>query len=242
MTDESLIQPQTPADPAPQQAQSLIGGQTEELGEGEYWLSEGVKGTGGIPDWFNAGKYKTVAAQAQAHPELRKKLGGFTGAPEEYALPEGIDREDELTKTWLDAAKKYNMNQEAFDEFYNLISAQTEVNGEISVERELQKLGNDAKGRIARVETFIKNNIKSAEDYEVIQGLVSTADSVMLVEKLIDVLAPARPPIETGIHPNKLSFDEVMEMSRKTDEFGNLLRKVDPSYDKKINDLIKSFG
>ena len=53
------------------------------LNEGEYFLSEGIKGAGDMPEWYNPSKYKSVSEQAKAYTELEKKFGGFTGAPKD---------------------------------------------------------------------------------------------------------------------------------------------------------------
>ena len=63
-----------------EQSDTLLGQAAPELGEGEYYLADGVKGTGDIPEWYKADKYKSVAEQAKAYPELLSKFGGFTGA------------------------------------------------------------------------------------------------------------------------------------------------------------------
>ena len=49
---------------------SLLSDNSNELGEGEFFLSEGIKGTGDKPDWYVSDKYKTIADQAQAYPAV----------------------------------------------------------------------------------------------------------------------------------------------------------------------------
>tara|TARA_R110002096_G_scaffold187462_1_gene366846 strand:+ start:4345 stop:4605 length:261 start_codon:yes stop_codon:yes gene_type:complete len=62
------------------------------LSEGEYFLSDGIKGSGETPDWYKADRYASVAEQAKAYTELEKKFGGFKGAPKDgYSGPEGIE-------------------------------------------------------------------------------------------------------------------------------------------------------
>lgn len=53
------------------------------LSEGEYFLSDGIKGTGDVPEWYIADKYKSVSEQAKAYTELEKKFGGFKGSPKD---------------------------------------------------------------------------------------------------------------------------------------------------------------
>jgi len=49
---------------------SLVDAAEPTLSEGEYFLTEGIKGTGDTPEWYKAEKYKSVADQAKAYTEL----------------------------------------------------------------------------------------------------------------------------------------------------------------------------
>jgi len=40
---------------------TLLDQSSPELSEGEYFLSEGIKGAGDMPEWYNPTKYKSVA-------------------------------------------------------------------------------------------------------------------------------------------------------------------------------------
>ena len=71
---------------------SLVDAAEPTLGEGEFFLSEGIKGVGDLPEWYKADKYKSIAEQAKAYTELEKKFGGFTGAPKDgYSLAEATE-------------------------------------------------------------------------------------------------------------------------------------------------------
>lgn len=65
---------------------SLVDAANPQLGEGEYFLTEGIKGAGDTPEWFKADKYKSIADQAKAYTELEKRFGGFKGAPKDLSL------------------------------------------------------------------------------------------------------------------------------------------------------------
>ena len=113
---------------------SLVDAAEPTLAEGEYFLTEGIKGTGDAPEWYMSEKYKSVADQAKAYTELSKKFGGFTGSPKNgYAIPEGVDDEDELMQALKGFAEKTNMNQSSFDEAWELLIAQSEAVEEVSV-------------------------------------------------------------------------------------------------------------
>ena len=139
---------------------SLVDAAEPTLSEGEYFLTEGIKGTGDTPEWYKAEKYKSVADQAKAYTELEKKFGGFTGAPKDgYAMPEGVEQGDELMDALKGFAEKTNMNQSSFNEAWELLIAQGEAVEEVSAEMEMQRLGDNATDRVKTVEQFMKNNL-----------------------------------------------------------------------------------
>ena len=96
---------------------TLLDASTPELGEGEYFLSDGIKGTGDMPEWYKGDKYKSVAEQAKAYTELEKKFGGFTGSPKDgYQGPVGIATDAALLQELTEVATKTKMTQEALGE------------------------------------------------------------------------------------------------------------------------------
>ncbi len=72
---------------AAEQSDTLLDSSEPTLAEGEYYLTEGIKGTGEVPEWLDT-KYKSVADQAKGYAELSKKFGGFKGAPKDGYTPQ----------------------------------------------------------------------------------------------------------------------------------------------------------
>lgn len=212
------------------------------LDQGEYFLAEGIKGAGETPEWYKSDKYQSVAEQAKAYTELEKKFGGFKGAPKDgYTAPEGIESDDALLTELTEFAKDTNMSDEAFSRAWELLSAQEQAVEEVSQEMEMQKLGDNATQRLKTVEGFLKNNL-DADTYSAAQELVTTADSVALIEMIVKATMPAKLPIEGGEHPQGLTWSDVeAEMFRK-DEKGNLLRSVDINHERKVQQMMASFG
>ena len=212
------------------------------LDQGEYFLAEGIKGAGETPEWYKSDKYQSVAEQAKAYTELEKKFGGFKGAPKDgYTAPEGIESDDALLSELTEFAKDTNMSDEAFGRAWELLSAQEQAVEEVSQEMEMQKLGDNATQRLKTVEGFLKNNL-DADTYSAAQELVTTADSVALIEMIVKATMPSKLPIEGGEHPQGLTWSDVeAEMFRK-DEKGNLLRSVDINHERKVQQMMASFG
>ena len=212
------------------------------LNEGEYFLSEGIKGAGDMPKWYNPSKYKSVSEQAKAYTELEKKFGGFTGAPKDgYSGPEGIESDDVLLSELTEFANNTNMSQDAFNDAWQLLSTQGEVAEEYNQEQELSKLGDNAQQRIKTVEGFMKNNM-SADDFESARSLVTSAESVQLIEMLVKATAPTKLPIEGGESPTGLTWSDIESEMFKKDEQGGLLRSSSVSHDAKIKQMMQDYG
>ena len=221
---------------------TLLDASAPTLNEGEYFLSDGIKGSGDTPDWYKGDKYKSVAEQAKAYTELEKKFGGFTGAPKDgYSGPEGIKGDDALLQELTEFATKTNMSQEAFGDAWELLSAQGQAVEQVTQEQEIASLGDNAQERIKNVEGYLKNNL-DAEVYEEVRNLVTDARSIQLVEHLVRATAPARLPIDGGDHPSGMTWSDVeAEMFKKNDS-GQLLRSVDSNHEAKIQKMMQDFG
>lgn len=221
---------------------SLVDAAEPTLGEGEYFLTEGIKGTGELPEWFKADKYKSIADQAKAYTELEKRFGGFKGAPKDgYQPPEGIEPDDALFAELKSFAEETNMSQDAFDRAWDLLQAQSEAVEEVSLETEMAKLGDNATGRIKHVEQFMKNNL-DPETYERLRYAVNSAESVELVEALIKSTAPAKLPIDGVVEPGGITWQAIEAEMYKKDDNGNLLRSVDRNHEAKIQRMMREYG
>jgi len=236
MLDENQAAPETTT------SDTLLDASSPTLSEGEYFLSDGIKGSGDTPDWYKGDKYKSVAEQAKAYTELEKKFGGFTGAPKDgYSGPEGIDGDDALLQELTEFATKTNMSQEAFGDAWELLSAQGQAVEQVTQEQEIASLGDNAQERIKNVEGYLKNNL-DADVYEEVRNLVTDARSIQLVEHLVRATAPARLPIDGGDHPSGMTWSDVeAEMFKKNDS-GQLLRSIDSNHEAKIQKMMQDFG
>jgi len=221
---------------------SLVDAAEPTLSEGEYFLSDNVKGVGEMPEWYKADKYKSVAEQAKAYTELEKKFGGFTGAPKDgYALYDGVESDDALWGELVEFGNSTNMSQSALNQAWELLTAQEQAIEEVSVEAEMAKLGDNAVERIKVVEQYMKNNLDS-DTYEELRYAVNSAESVQLIEALIKSTAPAKLPIDGHIEPGGLEWADIeAEMFRKDDN-GNLHRTVDINHERKIQRMMREFG
>jgi hypothetical protein len=221
---------------------SLVDAAEPQLGEGEYFLTDGIKGVGDRPEWYLSDKYKSVSDQASAYNELSKKFGAFKGAPKDgYSMPEGIDKEDGLMQELVGFASESKMSQDYFDKAWELLSSQSQAVEEVSAEAEMAKLGDNGTARIKTVEQFMKNSLDS-DTYERLRYAVNSAAAVELVEELIKSTAPAKLPIDGHIQPGGMTWPDIeAEMFRK-DEHGNMLRSVNQDHADKVKAMLQEFG
>lgn len=221
---------------------SLVGAAEPTLAEGEYFLTDNVKGIGDIPEWYKADKYKSVAEQARAYTELEKKFGGFTGAPKDgYELYDGVESDDALWAELVEFGNETNMNQSAMHKAWELLTAQEQAFEQVSLEEEIGKLGPNALERIATVEQFMKNNMEP-EMYEEYRDAVDSAKTIGLIEELIKTMRPAQLPIDGFIEPGGIEWADIEAEMFKKDNNGNLLRSVDINHERKIQRMMKEYG
>ena len=221
---------------------SLVDAAEPTLSEGEFFLSEGIKGVGDQPEWYKADKYKSIAEQAKAYTELEKKFCGFTGAPKDGYKPyEGVESSDALWGELVEFGTKQNMSQAAMNEAWELLTAQEQAIEEVSIETEMAKLGDNAVERIKVVEQYMKNNLDS-DTYEELRYAVNSAESVQLIEALIKSTAPAKLPIDGYIQPGGITWQDIEAEMFKKDDSGQMLRSVDPNHEAKIQRMMKEFG
>ena len=221
---------------------SLVDAAEPTLSEGEFFLSEGIKGVGDQPEWYKADKYKSIAEQAKAYTELEKKFGGFTGAPKDGYQPyEGVESDDALWGELVEFGTKQNMSQAAMNEAWELLTAQEQAIEEVSIETEMAKLGDNAVERIKVVEQYMKNNL-DGDTYEELRYAVNSAESVQLIEALIKSTAPAKLPIDGYIQPGGITWQDIEAEMFKKDDSGQMLRSVDPNHEAKIQRMMKEFG
>ncbi len=158
-------------------------------------------GQGERPTWLKADKYKTVAEQAKAYPELEKRLGGFVGAPKDgkytFTPPEGIEvsMDHPVMQEFTKWAASKQLSQEGYNELLGMLvqyeAAQAPDMGAIKA-----ALGENADARIAAVAAWGKANL-GAEGYAALRAATSgpNADAVFQVlEQVIGKTGQVRMP------------------------------------------------
>ena len=160
-----------------------------------WMLSEGVTGEGDRPEWFSD-KYESVAEQAKGYNELSSRLGGFTGAPEEYTLsapeemgtrPDGsawLNSDDPSVQFITEVGKAHNMNQDMFEALTHGWLKHTTEALQQTHKAEMEALGPQGPAMINGLARWGETHLP-AEDQPIYQSMATTADQVRELERIL---------------------------------------------------------
>lgn len=206
--------------------------------EPSFYFADGIAGSGEKPEWFIDSKYKTVSEQAKGYNEIRKQLGGFTGAPEAYEhfTPEGfeLNPDEPMLESAREWAKSQNMNQEAFN---GLVGLYAEI--EAGKQKALEEF---AQGQIAQIENFDArsqniNDFLSANDLGALADVIGTKDQLEQFEKLLDMAGKGT--IDPNAEPDNIpSQEEIDRLMFEKDEFGQRIYNKDPERRARVQKMI----
>ena len=212
MTDEIVEEIQEPT--------SLLNNEEPSLDRPEWLLDKYVTEDRSQED--------SISEQAKAYNEAQKMLGGFIGAPEEYAfaMPEGIegdvDVELEAYKSFVDLAKNTNMSQDTAQELYSIFAnyqnSQLQQN-DIDINTEMELLGPDAGRRLQALGGWGQNNL-SPEENATLESMTTNSGQVQLIEKLVSMSKSTPLPSTNGDTPLKAGYSkEDFESDIKDDRY-----------------------
>lgn len=211
----------------------------------KWFLTEGVEGKDKAPEWFKAGKYKTVAEQARAYVDLEKRMGAFTGPPEgDYALslPEGIEGEFDLEhpifKEFNAFAREAGLSQDGYTKVMHMLARYEAQAGLVDIQGEMEAIGDNAKGRITHMNDWAKANLSEEQFGLVREALTGRAPLSTVFRAMEHLIAQNRqaqmPRPGDAPPPAAMTLAEVDAMQAKRNERGERLFEVDPEYRRKV--------
>ncbi len=188
------------------------------------------------------GKYKSVSDLENGYVEAQKfissKLGGFTGAPEAYDLPEGVESTSriEALQEW---GKENQLSNEALQSIIQMDMEATQKANEAYVAEQKEMLGKDAETRLDNLSDWAKANI-GEDNMDAFNAMITSAKSVELMEGLMKKMqgtAPAQAQPQQTVTKEQLN-----EMRFAIDKnSGERKMSVDPAYRAKVEKLEEEF-
>ena len=211
-----------------------------------WMLSEGVTGEGDRPDWFSD-KYDSVAEQAKGYNELSTRLGGFTGAPEEYTLsapedmgmrPDGsawLNDGDPSVEFIREIGKAHNMNQDMFDALTHGWLKHTTEALQQTHKAEMEALGPQGPEMINGLAQWGSTHLP-AEAQDVFRSMATTADQVKVLEMILGKTKNAAMVDTTKVQANtgmtREKLDELVADKRYQES---------PSFRKEVDSKFQQF-
>ncbi len=222
---------------------------------GKAWnLTENQLGVGEKPAWFKQEKYKTVAEQAAAYPELEKRFGSFTGAPRDaqgnikYETPPMADvvitnPDHPLLKEFAKVAGEMQLNQAGYNKLLGMM-AQYDASMQVPIESVPAQLGADGYARIAQVSAWAKANLEPA-DYQLMRTATSdgrtAAAAFVVLERVIAKTGQIRMPKpgedSAGNTGGKTLLQQADELQTAKNAKGQRLYEIDPKVRQEVERL-----
>lgn len=152
--------------------------------EPSWWIDDNTPGHGERPAWLPP-KYKKVSDLGQGYLEAEKRLGAFTGAPEEYNLADlEIDESQLVIQEIKAVGKELNMSEEGLKKFLGRLSTAVETETEANLEEQVKKLGKDGERLLTQYKNLTQDYF-APEEAEIVKGWVRTADDLKMINKLM---------------------------------------------------------
>lgn len=198
-----------------------------------------VNSYGELETKFNT---KTEDLQKTVRADLEKEFNaGKVESADKYVLPkiDGVDEkelaEHPLLKSFRDDAHKMGMTQPQFE---GAVKKYIEISTpkEPDMEAVNKALGDNAKARISQVETWAKSYAKNDGEMAALQGIASSAEGIMLIERLAN-LKPDVTDAGSGGGPDDITPEKLKEMQADPRYWNP--NKRDPAFVKQVEDGYK---
>ena len=191
---------------------------------------------------YAGGKYTSVSDLEKGYTEAQKfissKLGGFTGAPEAYELPEGVEANSriEALQEW---GRENQLSNEALNSIIQMDAEASQRANEAYVTEQKELLGKDADARLTNLSDWARANV-GEDNLDTFNAMITSAKGVEMMEGLMKKMqgtapAPAQPT-------QTVSKETLYEMRFAIDKnSGERRMSVDPQYRAKVEKLEEEF-
>jgi len=178
--------------------------------EPEWFLDDNTPGQGARPEWLPP-KYKKASDLAKAYSEAEKRLGGFTGAPENYDVASlELDENDFTLKEIAAVAKDLNMNQDGFNKLVGRIMSAAETQEKMQLEESIKRLGPDADRQLTQYKNALKDHFRP-EEQEVVSSWIKTPEDLQAFNRIMAHTQMSNVPTMQTMHMAN-NFEGVKEL------------------------------
>lgn len=152
--------------------------------EPDWYLDENTPGEGARPDWLPP-KFKRASDLGKSYSEAEKRLGAFTGAPDEYDIEGlGLDGDGLLVKELTTVAREMNMSQEGLGKFLGRIQSASETENSMHLDEQVKRMGKDGERMLVEFKNWTTSYLKP-EETEVVKEWVRSADDLKVFNRMM---------------------------------------------------------
>lgn len=220
--DQNEFNTQTQSDSIQSSANPIqdSGRGTGGVDQATWKYGEGVPGSGDVPEWFLADKYKSVEEQAKAALELRKKLGSkVDDAPEHYDIDVdkyGWQKDDPILNEFNGLFKEMNLPQKDYekllDKYHSLYSTQAQQKQE-TMQKQLESFSAENPDVLNRVQNWVGHNFDETEQ-GIVNNLMQTPEGIRVLDKMRGSGARSAPPTADQA-PMTMKFETLESVERE---------------------------
>lgn len=189
--------------------------------EPEWWIDDKTPGVGKRPEWMKS-NFKRISDIEKSREELEKKLGAFTGAPEDdYDIKDlELDEDDFLVQELKAFGKEANMNETMFKKLLGRFQAAAETESERTIVEEVKKLGADGERQLKEFEQWTKNYFKP-EKAEIIKEMITSAERLSVFNEIM-----------ANTHMSAVPTSQSMALANKHESVAELRAELTKNIDK----------
>lgn len=178
-----------------------------------WYFDDSTPGQGERPDWLPQ-QFTKVSDVGKSYVELQKKLGSFTGAPDDYDIKSlELDEEDFTLKEIKSVAKELNMSQDGFNKLVGRLISASETQDRLGLEDELKKLGPDAERQLTQYKNTVKDKF-APEEQEIIAGWIKNASDLQAFNKIMAHTHMSAVPTMSAVHMAN-NFESVADLKKE---------------------------
>jgi hypothetical protein len=204
--------------------------------DGQWYLREGILGTGDRPAWLLEKYGFNMENQAKAYSEAGKKigelnqrLGAFSGSPDSYDFSSieddnfQFDKQDKFYNEFVTKCQNANVSQEFALEVAT-IAKQMQLSPKVNVHEEKKEYGHTFDSDTKHIANWINNNVEDKEDVSALKQSICTARSLRALKTLMNKNGFQIPGNEVPYTPRETLKDLKQEFAQNLYDGENLAK------------------
>jgi hypothetical protein len=197
----------------------------QEIPDGQWFLREGILGSGDRPNWLLEKYGYNVENQAKAYVdagkkigELNQRLGAFSGAPDKYDFSSveddnfKFDTQDKLFNEFVTECQNNNVSQDFALKIAGFAKQMQNESG-VDLNQEKKDYGHTFANDVTHISNWIKNNVQNIDDATELTNSINKAGAIRALKNLMETNGFSIPGNEVAHVPRETLKDLKQEFA-----------------------------